>query len=53
MFFHLCRNPLHLKNFKPCDIQDANEVLSGKFGVELLVDPRDHPEEQLLVHGLR
>lgn len=26
-------------------------MLSGEFGVELLVDPGDHPQKQLLVHG--
>lgn len=51
--FPPCRNPAHLKNFKPSDVQDTDEMLPGKFGVELLVDPCDHPEEELLIHGLR
>ncbi len=46
-------NPIYLEDLKPGNIQDTNEMLSWKFGVELLVDPRDHPQEQLLIHSLR
>lgn len=39
----------HIKDFKPCNVKDADEMLSRLFGVELLVYTNDHPQEHLLV----
>lgn len=40
-----------LKDLKARDVQDADEVLPGQLGVQLLVDAGDHPQEELLVDG--
>ena len=42
----------YIKYLKASNVQDANEVLSGLLGIQLLVDANNHPQEHLLKHSL-
>lgn len=39
----------HIKDFEARDIENTNEMLSGLFCIQLLVDSYDHPQKHLLV----
>ena len=42
----------YIKDFKPSNIQDADEELSRLLCVQHLIDSDDHPQEHFLIDGL-
>ena len=42
----------YIKNFKPSNIQDTNEIASGLLGIQHLINSDDHPQEHFLIDGL-
>lgn len=42
----------YIKYLKSSNIQHTNKILSWQFGVQLLVNTDNHPQEQLLIDRL-
>ncbi len=42
----------YIKDFKPCNVQDADEKLSGLLGVQHLINSDNHPQEHFLIDRL-
>lgn len=39
----------HIKDFKPSNVQDSDKELPGLFGVQHLINAKDHPQKHLLI----